>query len=175
MRTKILSAFLLLGLVFSANAQEISKNAIGLRLGDNDGFGSEVSYQRKISKNNRIELDLGWRNHKNYNKNNYYYNNNNSIKFIGLYQWVWNIDGGFNWYVGAGGGVAQNSYNYKDNNNYFQKESYTYLVAAGDIGIEYNFDFPLQLSIDLRPEIYFTDRANDDFGPDFGVSARYRF
>jgi hypothetical protein len=23
-----------------------------------------------------------------------------------LYQWVWNIDGGFNWYAGVGGGLG---------------------------------------------------------------------
>ena len=37
---------MLLGLAFSAQAQDISKNALGLRLGDNDGFGGELSYQR---------------------------------------------------------------------------------------------------------------------------------
>ena len=57
----------LLGFIFfataflSLNAQNFSENAIGLRLGDNDGFGTEVSYQRAISDNNRIEIDLGWR------------------------------------------------------------------------------------------------------------------
>ncbi len=29
----------------------------------------------------------------------------------------------------------------------------TIFFAAGDIGIEYNFDIPLQLSLDFRPEI----------------------
>jgi hypothetical protein len=38
MKKAIISAVLLLGLGFSATAQEISKNAIGLRLGNNDGF-----------------------------------------------------------------------------------------------------------------------------------------
>lgn len=64
MKKVILSAFMLLGLAFSTQAQDISKNAIGLRLGDNDGFGGEISYQRGLSKNNRLELDLGWRNSK---------------------------------------------------------------------------------------------------------------
>lgn len=49
MKKTILFAFLLLGTVF-AQAQDISKNALGLRLGDNDGFGGEVSYQRGLSK-----------------------------------------------------------------------------------------------------------------------------
>ena len=62
MKKVILSAMMLIGLAFTAQAQDISKNALGLRLGDNDGFGGEISYQRGLSKNNRLELDLGFRN-----------------------------------------------------------------------------------------------------------------
>ena len=163
MKTKILSAFLLLGLVFSVNAQEISKNALGLRLGDNDGFGGEITYQRGLSDNNRLEFDLGWRNSKDVD----------AFKIVGLYQWVWNIDGGFNWYAGAGAGVGSWSFN----QNGF-KDSGSFVLAAGDIGIEYLFDFPLQLSLDFRPEIYFGgDYADfrDGFGPDIALGIRYRF
>jgi hypothetical protein len=39
----------------------------------------------------------------NFNNNAY---DDNAIKLTGLYQWVWNIDGGFNWYAGVGGGVG---------------------------------------------------------------------
>ena len=46
MKKLILTAFMLTGIAFSAQAQDISKNALGLRLGDSDGFGGEVSYQR---------------------------------------------------------------------------------------------------------------------------------
>ena len=67
MKKLILSAFMLLGLAFSAQAQDISKNALGLRLGDNDGFGGEISYQRGLGKNNRLELDLGWRSNNDFN------------------------------------------------------------------------------------------------------------
>jgi hypothetical protein len=42
---KILSALYLLGLAFSAQTQDISKNALGLRLGDSGGFGTEIHYQ----------------------------------------------------------------------------------------------------------------------------------
>ena len=76
MKKLFLSAFMLLGLAFSAQAQDISKNALGLRLGDNDGFGGEISYQRGLSKNNRLELDLGWRDGKDYN----------AFKLTGIYQ-----------------------------------------------------------------------------------------
>lgn len=159
---------MLLGLAFSAQAQTFSKNALGLRLGDNDGFGGEVSYQRGLSKSNRLEFDLGWRNHRYYD----------AVKLAGLYQWVWNIDGGFNWYAGVGGGLGSWSY---DGPGDPDNDGGTFLFAAGDIGIEYNFDIPLQLSLDFRPELYFGDDRNDfdddyhNFGPDIALGVRYRF
>ncbi|MBE0393542.1 hypothetical protein [Flavobacterium sp. PL002] len=164
MKKLILSAIMLVGLAFTVQAQEISKNAIGLRLGDNDGFGGEITYQRALSDNNRLELDLGWRNSKDVD----------AIKLAGLYQWVWNIDGGFNWYAGVGGGLANSSYDYNRGGQRYD-DSYTYLFAAGDIGIEYNFDIPLLLSLDFRPEVYFTDKVNKDFGPDIALGIKYQF
>ncbi|MGV7105127.1 hypothetical protein [Flavobacterium sp. U410] len=163
MKKLLLSAFMLVGLAFSAQAQEISKNALGLRLGDNDGFGGEISYQRGLSSENRLEFDLGWRNS----------NHVNAFKLVGLYQWVWNIEGGFNWYAGAGAGIG--SWSWKYNNN---KDSGAFLLVAGDIGIEYNFDVPLQLALDFRPEFYLGgDYAdyNDNFGPDIALSIRYKW
>lgn len=166
MKKLILSSAFILGLVTFSFGQDISKNALGLRLGDNDGFGAEVSYQRGLSTNNRLELDLGLRSNDAYS----------SFKLAGLYQWVWNIDGGFNWYAGAGGGVA--SYSGKDVVIYgtrYNGGSNTAAFVAGDIGIEYLFDFPLQLSLDFRPELYFSDGINDDFGTDIALGIRYRF
>ena len=162
MKKLIFSAVMLLGLAFASNAQEISKNALGLRLGDNDGFGGEISYQRALGSNNRLEVDLGWRNS----------NDVDALKLTGLYQWVWNIDGGFNWYAGVGGGLTSWSYDYKNN-----KDSGVGLFAAGDIGIEYLFDIPLQVALDFRPELYFgSDKwRKDNFGPDVALSIRYRF
>ena len=101
MKKLLLSAFMLAGLAFSTQAQD--KNALGLRLGDNDGFGGEISYQRKLSSNNRLELDLGWRDSNDYD----------AIKLAALYQWVWNIEGGFNWYAGVGGGLGTWELNHK--------------------------------------------------------------
>lgn len=165
MKKIIFSAFMLIGLAFSANAQDISKNALGLRLGDNDGFGGEISYQRGLSKNNRLELDLGWRNNRDVD----------AFKLVGLYQWVWNIEGGFNWYAGVGGGIGSWSYDAPGPGG---SDSGTILLAAGDIGIEYNFEeAPIQLSLDFRPEFYFDsdDYREDNFGPDIALGIRYRF
>ncbi len=162
MKKIILSAIMLIGLAFTAQAQEISENALGLRLGDNSGFGGEVSYQRGLSHNNRLEMDLGWRNRTNYNGYD-----DKAIKLTGIYQWIWNIDGGFNWYAGVGGGLGS----YKNSVN-----SSVFVFAAGDIGIEYGFkEVPLLISLDLRPEIGSSDYYNNSYGSDVALGLRYKF
>jgi hypothetical protein len=170
MKKNILSAFMLIGLAFSAQAQDISENALGIRFGDNSGFGGELSYQTAISSNNRLEFDLGWRNRNDFNNKGY---DDNAIKLTALYQWVWNIDGGFNWYAGIGGGAGVYGRDYYDGRNY---DNGIYAFAAGDIGVEYNFDIPLLISIDLRPEFggnggYY----NNNYGSDVALALRYQF
>lgn len=85
---------------------------------------------------------------------------------------MWEIDNGFNWYAGVGGGLGSWSY---DKNGV--SDNGTFLFAAGNIGIEYNFDIPLQLSLDFRPEIYSnsSDFRDESFGPDIALGIRYRF
>ncbi|WP_339917915.1 hypothetical protein [Yeosuana marina] len=158
MKKLFLVAIAFIGFTAVSNAQEISNNALGLRLGDSDGLGAEISYQRALSESNRLELDLGWRNGNNYD----------AFKLTGLYQWVFPLDGDFNWYAGAGGGIA--SFDGKNQLN----DSQTSFFIAGDIGIEYSFDIPLQLSLDFRPEI-----GNNDFTDntvfDIALGIRYQF
>jgi len=167
MRKVILFSVMLLGLAFSAQAQKFSKNAIGLRFGDSNGFGGEVSYQRGLSKSNRLEADLGWRNNRDFD----------ALQLTAVYQWVWNIDGGFNWYAGVGGGLGHWSNSYYKNNAFYagDRDKGTYAFAAGDIGIEYNFDIPLMVSLDFRPEFGSTNYYRDSYNSDIAVSLRYRF
>jgi hypothetical protein len=163
MKTNILLTVMLFGLAIGVQAQNISKNALGLRLGSNDGFGTEISYQVKLSSKNRLELDLGWRNRE----------NEDNIKIAGIYQWVWNLEGGLNWYAGLGAGAGNWSYN----NNKGIDDNGTFAFVAGDLGIEYNFDFPLQVSLDIRPEVYLNSGsyANDNYGTDVALGVRYKF
>lgn len=167
MKKIFLIAIAFIGGTMLMNAQDISDNAIGLRIGDSDGFGAEVSYQRALGSNNRLELDLGLRNGSNYD----------GFKLAGIYQWVWNIDGGFNWYAGPGAGLASYGYKYYDSNDRKVKNNQTFVFIAGDIGIEYVFDIPLMLSLDFRPELGFgdSDYDNDDLGFDIALGIRYRF
>ncbi|MFT7331789.1 MAG: hypothetical protein ACI848_001873, partial [Roseivirga sp.] len=48
MKKTLLIIGLLISGIFTTNAQDISDNAIGIRFGDNGGFGGEISYQRKL-------------------------------------------------------------------------------------------------------------------------------
>ncbi|TXE15104.1 porin family protein [Seonamhaeicola algicola] len=162
MKKLFITTVALLALVFTSNAQSISENALGLRLGDSDGFGAEISYQRALGDNNRLEFDLGWRDGNNYD----------GFKLAGLYQWVMPLDGNFNWYVGAGGGIGSFSIETPGND-----VTDTFIFAAGDIGIEYDFDIPLQLSLDFRPEIGFGDDVydNNDLDFDIALGIRYQF
>ncbi len=160
MKKLFLLSIAILGFTFTSNAQSIADNALGLRLGDSDGFGAEISYQRALGDNNRLEVDLGWRNGNNYD----------GFKIAGLHQWVFALDDAFNWYVGAGGGLGSFDVNIPNGNNI----SETFFFAAGDIGIEYAFDIPLLLSLDFRPEIGFGD-FNDDLDFDIALGIRYQF
>jgi hypothetical protein len=158
----IFSLVVFFSMMTFVNAQEISENAIGLRVGDGDGFGTEVSYQRALGDNNRLEADLGIRSGDNYD----------GFRLTGIYQWVWNLDGNFNWYAGAGAGIA--NYDYDVDIPGFDDSGETFIYAAGQLGIEYNFDIPLMLSLDTRPTIGFGD-LNDDFDFDIALGIRYQF
>lgn len=159
MKKLFLLTVALIGFCFTSNAQEIAENAIGLRLGDSNGLGAEVSYQRALGQENRLEVDLGWRNGNDYN----------AFQLTGLYQWVWLLDGNFNWYAGAGGGIAA-----FDGKNRLMGTDETAIFVAGDIGIEYNFDIPLLLSLDFRPTLGFGD-FSDDLDFDIALGIRYQF
>lgn len=151
-----LTCLMALVCIIGASAQSVSENALGLRLGDNDGFGGEISYQRLLNDSGRLEADLGWRDS----------HNVEAFKLVGLYQWVMPLDGNFNWYAGVGGGIG--SFDAGENDG-------TFLLAAGDIGIEYDFEIPLMLSLDFRPELGFNDDYSDDLDLDIALGIRYQF
>lgn len=156
MKKLLVLALFIFGFTINSQAQQIAENALGLRLGGSDGVGTEITYQRALSENNRLELDLGWSNR----------DDLDAFRLTGLYQWVWNIEGGFNWYAGAGAGLG--SIDNPDDDDIF-------LSVAGNVGIEYNFDFPLLLSLDFRPEIGVINYYGDDLGFDLALGIRYQF
>ena len=149
----------------AANAQETSR-AIGLRLGDNDGLGYEISYQQPF-KEQRIQIDLGLRND----------DNVDAYKLSAGYQWVKDLTAlgdGFSWFYGAGAGLGHWSSEVTVPVLGTIENDETYALVSGTIGLEYNFEFPLQLTLDARPELGFGD-FNDDLDFDIALGARYRF
>lgn len=155
---KLVFAFALI-LMANIGFSQVADHAIGLRLNSGDGYGTEISYQYGISNLNRMEFDLGVHSDTQYN----------SWGLAGIYQWVWNIDGGFNWYAGFGGRIGSLNWdkNYDDDDGLF-------LSAVGDIGIEYAFPVGIQLSLDARPEFGLINRG-DSYSSNIALSIRYQF
>jgi len=161
MKKFFMVAAFMLGIMVTTSAQNIARDALGVRFGNNDGFGGEISYQHELGEITRLEVDLGFRDRA---------NDNNAFKLTGVYQWVWNIDQGFNWYVGFGAGVGSWNNNKVGSN----VNDGLFVNADGNIGVEYNFDIPLLISLDFRPEFGIIGDYNDT-GIDLALSLRYQF
>lgn len=147
-----LAAVVTMGL--AANAQS---DAIGLRFGGGSGFGAEISYQKGLG-GNRLEVDLGLSNgsHDTY------------MHLTGMYHWTMNIVDKLDWYVGPGAQVG------------FCSNHGLGLSIGGQLGIEYKFSFPLQVSLDVRPLYYLIAPREcgvlrSNFGLDCSLGVRYCF
>ncbi len=123
MKKILLVAALVLGFAVAASAQP---RAIGIR----GGYGVELSYQHNLGAN-FLEADLGL-------------NTFNALNVAATYNFsLAQFGDGFNFYAGPGAAVGIG----------FGKAAHFNVGVAGQVGLEYIFNFPLQLSIDLRPQI----------------------
>lgn len=132
------------------------ERAIGVRF----GASGEISYQHPLGESNRLEFDLG--------------SSPNTLGGYGIYHWVKDLSSwteGLSWYYGPGGTVGFS------NTTSFNPVSKLSLGVVGQIGFEYKFEFPLQLTIDYRPTFYIMRPAWINLGEyrDVCLSARYRF
>ena len=113
--------------------------AVGVNLGSGLGF----SYQHGFGEANMLDVNVyvpvltGW-----------------GVGGSVTYDWIdpfnapvpWNNKGEWHWYMGVGG---SGGFNFGTGNN----DSWWYAGVAGHIGIEYDFWFPFQLSLDWRPSL----------------------
>ena len=176
MKKIILSIALVLGCLTFANAQQSEKNALGLKFSGNIVCTS-LSYQRFLSNGNRLEFNLGldgrsvpWRSR---SRPNY-------LTVSGLYQWVWNVPDaqGFRWFVGTGASFG-NVQNFDGSNPGLN------MNVLANLGIEHNFNFPLQLAFDYTAGLgvgrdlstyNFTFYSNTNhWEQGFRLAARWRF
>lgn len=170
---RILGLFLAAFLTSYNGFGQVQPNAIGIRGGSGTfGHGAEISYQRGIGSNNRLELDLGWAGHHYHGYDSRY----SAIGLTGIYQWVWNITGGFNWFVGPGAQVGTYTH-YHRHDEFNGTHSGLVLNVGGQIGVEYDFNqlgAPLQLGLDARPMWQLT-HSHTGFGYGGALSLRYTF
>ena len=123
------------------------------------GYLIEASYEHTLG-NNFLSIDLGFPG---------WFVGGFFVETVGTYNWLnpFGVDfptiekGDWNWYMGAGlglggGGGSVTNPSLDDNLNTIIVRSTTgsfYFGAAGRFGVEYNFWFPLQLSVEWRPMI----------------------
>ncbi len=146
----------ILGFAAAVNAQP---RAIGGRL----GWATEVSYQHTVGGENFFEINLG------------------TLEFTGLMSTVnynfmvaqpgWTSRGEWGIYVGPGIALASG----------FRDTFQAALAATAQVGFEYTFWFPLQLSMDVRPQfgVLFAEQPEFFLNGLLGfvptLSVRYRF
>ncbi len=113
--------------------------AIGIR----GGYGVELSYQHTLGSENFLEADLGLA--------------GTSFNLAGIYNFhLTEFGEGFKVYGGPGAAVGMGAGHFN-------------LGIAGQLGIEYTFNFPLQLSLDLRPQLglgFISGAADSDSASD---------
>jgi hypothetical protein len=146
MKKIILIAAMVLGFTVAASAQQ---RTLGVRA----GYGLELSYQHSV-KANFIEFDLGL-------------DAFNTLNIAATYNFVvarpaWTEEGQWGVYVGPGVALGAT---YETLN----------IGAACQVGLEYMFDFPLQLSIDIRPQLGLVGQKFGVWGWYPSIGARYRF
>ncbi len=107
-------------------------------IGGNIGYGFSVSYQHNLGEKNMIDLAVelpGF----------------SGIGATCTYDWIdpfntsipWSEQGEWHWAMGVGAGLGMYGWN----------GTVGYAGAVGHIGVAYDFWFPMELSIDWRPNI----------------------
>ena len=152
MKKIIVLAVAVLGFTFAASAQP---RAVGLR----GGYGVEATYQHTLGEN-FLEANLGL-------------NGFGSVNVAATYNWMllqpqWTDRGEWGVYAGPGAALGLG----------IGEVDYLNVAVAGEVGLEYTFWFPLQLSVDMRPQLGLFLSGDSGlylggFVPTFAV--RYRF
>ncbi len=143
-----------------ASVAAAQPKAIGVRIGN---YGVDVSYENYAGENDFLEFELGLDN----------VFNTEAFHFDGVYNFMiahpdWTPEGQWGFYVGPGASVAV-----WDNG---KSENVVYAGLLGNVGLEYIFDFPLQISMSLRPRLMFGDgKVRRNGLLTLGLGVRYMF
>ena len=154
MKKVILSILAVVVIGLTANAQ-VEPYAIGLRFGGgNFGGGSEINYLHGIGDANRAEIGVGFNS----------FDGASYMSLAGVYQWVFEFEEGFSWFVGPGAQL-------------FLISNASAILLGGEVGVDYNFntklDIPLQVGLDTRPMFNLGD--GNGFGWGVTLKVHYTF
>ncbi len=155
-------ALLIIAVLVSSAAVALAQpKSIGGRLGN---YGVDVSYENYVPRGaDFLEFGLGL-------DNGF---STSSFHVDGIYNFMiiqpnWTSVGTWGFYAGPGASVAL----WKNSDD----ENTVYAGFVGNVGLEYTFSFPLQLSVDFRPRLMFGDGGVRGDGPfSLGVGVRYAF
>lgn len=147
MKRLIITVSLLAAAILSAAAQPKS---IGIRTG---AIGLEAVYQHRLDKNQFLEGDLGL-------DFGPFAGGSTGFRLSALYNKVWarpawTEQGSWMIYTGAGFSTGyvydKVKYDLGDNMSYNMLDNGFMFAIALQAGLEYSFDFPLQIAVDIRP------------------------
>ena len=135
--------------------------ALGGRVGN---YGLDLSYENYVgSGSDFLEFELGLDDAF----------STSAFHFDGIYNIMiahpdWTSEGQWGFYAGPGASVAVW--------NKGGDENIVYAGFVGNVGLEYIFDFPLQLSVSLRPRLMLGDgRVRENGLLTLGIGVRYVF
>lgn len=149
----ILASALVLSAVAFAQPKAVGVRGGLLNLG-------QISYEHWLGEPHFLEAELGVTSYK---------DNNVGFDITGLYNLTiyrpdWTVDGEWGLYVGVGGNLGAG---YDSD----ASKSKAYISLAAQVGLEYTFDFPLQVSLDYRPYFF----GLDGFRSSLALGIRYAF
>ena len=170
MKNIIIVSLFLFAFNFNSNAQ-VHKHTLGLRTtGANPFRDLTVNYQLGLSKADRLDFGI--------NLFGGFSPTSSQIGGFGsvYYNHVWNIKGGFNWFVGFGVNYAAAFINQVDGQQSFANN----LGFGPQTGLEYDFNVlnvPLLIAVDIRPNLTYNFNSKFNYNPAnrVGVSLRYTF
>lgn len=148
-KTLIIVAIFFTAGTMQSNAQSVGE--LGLRWGDVTGGDFALDGIVGLGQFSRIHANVS-------------FGGNGATDFgvDAIWDFIYRPLGGeaFQWYLGAGPFLGFG--------DIFS------LGVAGEIGLQYNFNFPMSLSIDYRPAFRLVEDTDFDAGG-FGLNVRYRF
>ncbi len=152
-------ALLIFAVLFSCATIAVAQpKALGVRI----GYGVDLSYENYAGGSNFLEFELGL-------DNGY---KADAFHVDGVYNFMiaapdWTSAGSWGFYGGPGASVSV--FNGDDANS-------VYAGIVGNLGLEYTFNIPLQISLDIRPRLMFGNGGVWSDGIlSFGLGLRYAF